>query len=80
MVNDGGKALGATGKIRMLADPRAEFARAVGLEVDASGALGGVRSKRYSMVVEDGKVTLLNVEPDGFGLSCSLAPTLLEQL
>ena len=75
-----GKALGATGKIRMLADPRAEFARAVGLEVDASGALGGVRSKRYSMVVEDGKVTLLNVEPDGFGLSCSLAPTLLEQL
>lgn len=35
--------------------------------------LGGVRSKRYSMVIENGVVKSLNVEPDGTGLSCSLA-------
>lgn len=34
---------------------------------------GGTRSKRYSMVVENGIVKSLNVEPDGTGLSCSLA-------
>jgi len=67
-------------KIRMLADPAAEFTRALGLEVDATGALGGVRSKRYAMVLQDGKVTHLEVEPDGFGLSCSLAPSLVDKL
>lgn len=35
--------------------------------------LGGTRSKRYSMVIENGVVKTLNVEPDGTGLSCSLA-------
>lgn len=74
-----GEAGGATGKIRMLADPSAEFTKAVGLDV-FSANLGGTRSKRYAMVVEDGKVTHLDVEPDGFGLTCSLAPSLLEQL
>jgi peroxiredoxin 5 len=74
-----GKAHGAEGKVRMLADPRAEFTRALGLEVDAPG-LGGTRSKRYAMVVEDGKVTHLEVEPDGFGLSCSLSKPLLSKL
>lgn len=74
-----GKAQGADGKVRMLADPLAEFTKAVGLDVEAD-ALGGTRSKRYAMVVEDGKVTHLEVEPDGFGLSCSLAPSLLERL
>lgn len=34
---------------------------------------GGTRSKRYSMVIENGVVKSLNVEPDGTGLSCSLA-------
>lgn len=34
---------------------------------------GGTRSKRYSMVIENGVVKTLNVEPDGTGLSCSLA-------
>ena len=58
----------------------AEFARAIGLEVDASGALGGVRSKRYAMVIENGVVTHLEVEPGGFGLTCSLSASLLERL
>ena len=75
-----GEAQGADGKVRMLADPSAEFARAIGLEVDASGALGGVRSKRYAMVIENGVVTHLEVEPGGFGLTCSLSASLLERL
>jgi 2-Cys peroxiredoxin 5 len=75
-----GEALGAAGKIRMLADPAAAYTTAVGLEVDASRALGNVRSKRYSMIIDDGVVTALNVEPDGFGLTCSLSKPLLEQL
>ncbi|XP_030761002.1 peroxiredoxin-5, mitochondrial [Sitophilus oryzae] len=60
------------GKVRLLADPSAALARALDLTVDIA-PLGGVRSKRYSMVVENGKITSLQVEPDGTGLSCSLA-------
>lgn len=56
----------------MLADPNAEFTDALDLAVDLH-VLGGKRSKRYSMVVEDGVVKELNVEPDNTGLSCSLA-------
>jgi 2-Cys peroxiredoxin 5 len=74
-----GRSQDAEGKVRMLADPQAVFTKALGLEVDAA-ALGGIRSKRYAMVVRDGKVTHLQVEPDGFGLSCSLAPALIEVL
>ncbi|KAH1019818.1 hypothetical protein HUJ04_009580 [Dendroctonus ponderosae] len=63
---------GTAGKIRLLADPSAALAKALDLTVDIA-PLGGIRSKRYSMVVEDGKITSLQVEPDGTGLSCSLA-------
>jgi 2-Cys peroxiredoxin 5 len=74
-----GKAHGADGKIHMLADPAGAFTKAVGLDVDAA-VLGGLRSKRYSMIIEDGKVRALHVEPDGFGLSCSLSNELLAAL
>uniref|UniRef100_A0A087ZJU1 Peroxiredoxin-5 n=1 Tax=Anopheles darlingi TaxID=43151 RepID=A0A087ZJU1_ANODA len=67
-----GKQHNATGKVRMLADPAAVFTKALDLGADLP-PLGGLRSKRYSMVVEDGVVKSLNVEPDGTGLSCSLA-------
>ena len=70
-----GKSRNVAGKIKMMADPFAHFTKALGLEVHAQG-LGGTRSKRYSMVVEDGVVTQLNVEPDSFGTSCSLADQL----
>lgn len=63
------------GKIRMFADPNANFSKAVDLTVDLP-PLGGLRSKRYSMVIENGVVTKLNVEPDNTGLSCSLADRL----
>jgi len=70
-----GKDQDAAGKVRMLADPNALFTKAVDLSVDLP-PLGGLRSKRYSMVVENGVVTELNVEPDNTGLSCSLADRL----
>jgi len=67
-----GKDQKAQGKVRMLADPAGAFTDAVDLTVDLA-VLGGKRSKRYSMIVEDGKIIELNVEPDNTGLSCSLA-------
>jgi peroxiredoxin len=53
---------GADGKILMLADGSADFAKKVGLDIDLTARGLGVRSKRYSMIVEDGVVKSLNVE------------------
>jgi glutaredoxin/glutathione-dependent peroxiredoxin len=53
---------GGEGKITFLADGSAAFAKAAGLDMDMSAGGMGVRSKRFSMIVEDGKVTALNVE------------------
>jgi len=75
-----GDAQGATGKIRMLADTCGEFTKAADLELDLAAVLGNVRTKRFAMVVEDGVVVGLEVEPDGTGLTCSLAPKVLEKL
>jgi peroxiredoxin len=52
-------------KVQMLADGNGTFAKAIGLELDASGAGLGIRSKRFAMVVDDGKVTGLHVEEPG---------------
>ena len=71
-----GKAQGATGKVRMLADGNGDFTRAVGLELDASGFGMGKRSQRYAMVVKDGKVETLQVEP-GPGLNASSCEVVL---
>lgn len=75
-----GKSVGAENKVVMLADPAAKFTKAIGLELDATPILGNVRSKRYSMIVSDGAVTYLNVEPDGTGLTCSLSNSIFSQL
>ena len=56
------KATGAEGKIQMLADGNADFAKKLGLEIDLSGFGLGLRSKRYAMLVDDGVVKILNVE------------------
>lgn len=58
------KATGADGKILMLTDDSATFARAIGLDIDLShvGIGLGVRSKRYAMLVDDGVVKALNVD------------------
>jgi glutaredoxin/glutathione-dependent peroxiredoxin len=73
------KATGAEGKIMMLADGNAEFARAVGLELDLTAAGMGHRCKRYSMVVENGVVKTLNVETER-GVNVSGAETIMTQL
>lgn len=52
----------ADGKITMLADGSADFVKKLGLDIDLSARGLGVRSKRYSMIVEDGVVKSLNVE------------------
>ena len=71
----------ATGKIRMLADTCAAFTKSIDLAVDLTAVLGGTRSKRYSMLVEDGVVKAINVEPgNGTGLTCSLSSELMSQL
>merc|ERR1712156_549264 len=62
----------ADGKVRMLADTCGEFVKATDLTTDLSAVLGSVRSKRFSMLVEDGKAAKVNIEPDGTGLTCSL--------
>jgi len=56
------KDTGAAGKITMLADGSADFAKKLGLEIDLNARGLGVRSKRYSMIVDKGVVSVLNVE------------------
>jgi glutaredoxin/glutathione-dependent peroxiredoxin len=75
-----GEASGAAAAgIRMLADADGSFTRAVGLSFDvASTGLFG-RSRRYSMLVEDGVVKQLNVEPDR-ACNVSSGETILEQV
>lgn len=65
--------------IVMLADGNGEFTRAIGLELDATGFGMGSRSQRYSMVVDDGTVTELNVE-EGGEFKVSAADFMLGQL
>lgn len=74
-----GESAGAGSKVRMLADGNGAFAKALGLEMDASGFGMGSRSKRYSMLVKDGVIEELNVE-DGGEFKVSSADYLLGQL
>lgn len=54
-----------TGKVRMMADGSAAFTKALGLELDMGARGMGVRSKRFSMLVDNGVVKNLNVEAPG---------------
>jgi peroxiredoxin len=63
-------------ELLMLADGNGEFTAALGLELDASGFGLGTRSQRFAMIVEDGTVTHLNVEP-GSGIDVSSAETMM---
>jgi peroxiredoxin len=74
-----GEASKTRGKVRMLADGNGDFTKAVGLGVDASGFGMGARSQRYAMIVNDGKVEQLFVEP-GPGLKASSAESVLQAL
>jgi len=59
------KSQGADGKVLMLADGNAAFTRQIGLELDASKHGMGTRSQRFSMIVDDGVVSTLNIEAPG---------------
>lgn len=60
-----GRAEQATGKVRMMADGVAEYTKKLGLDQDLTARGMGIRSQRYSMLVDDGVVRLLNVEAPG---------------
>ncbi|MBV8468895.1 MAG: peroxiredoxin [Burkholderiaceae bacterium] len=66
------------GKVRMMADGSADFAKATGLTFDLTSRGMGLRSQRYSMLVVDGVVKTLNVEAPG-KFEVSDAATLLAQ-
>ncbi len=66
-------------KVMLLADGNGDFTKAVGLEMDGTKFGMGKRSQRYSMVVDDGKVTNLNVE-EGGDFKVSTADYMLAQL
>jgi peroxiredoxin len=69
-----GKEHNAGGKVTMLGDGSCELTEALGLTVDRIAAGMGIRSQRYSMVVKDGVVSELNVEPSGeYGVSSAEA-------
>ena len=74
-----GKDQGAGDKVMMLADGNGDFTRAAGLEMDGTKFGMGKRSQRYSMIVDDGVVTTLNVEQPG-AFEVSSAEHMLGQL
>ena len=74
------KASGGEGKVEFLADGNGDFAKALGLTLDASGNGLGVRSKRYSMVVDDGVVKSLNIEETAGKADTSGADNLLRTM
>ncbi len=73
------KASGAEGAITFISDGNAEFTKAVGLDADFGMAGMGVRSKRYSMLIDNGVVKQLNIE-EGREVKASAAETLLGQI
>ena len=74
------KISGNNGTVLLLGDGAHEFTRAVGLDADMSVAGFGIRSVRYSMLVDNGTVTVLNVEEKPGSAELSGAQHLLEQI
>ncbi|KAI4127612.1 MAG: hypothetical protein LQ338_003107 [Usnochroma carphineum] len=64
--------------IRFLGDPDAKFTEALDLSFDSASIFGNNRSKRYALVVEDGKVKEAYVEPDNTGVNVSAADKVLK--
>lgn len=75
-----GKQQGAGDNVMMLGDGNGELTKKLGLDFDGSGFGMGTRSQRYSMLVEDGVVKQLNVEPNPGEAKVSGADTILGQL
>lgn len=80
VLDEWAKKTAADGKITFLADGNAEFTKAAGLDFDASGNGLGIRSKRYAMLVDDGVVTVINIEEVPKVVEASSAEKILEAL
>jgi len=68
---------GAGSSVMMLTDPGAGFAKSIGLGLDLSDFGLGDRSERYSMIVKDGVVTVLNIEESILACEASSADALI---
>jgi len=79
-VMDAWKKATAADKVEFLADGNGEFAKAIDLTFDGSGNGLGTRSKRYSMLVDDGVVKSLNIEESPGKVEVSGGDALLKQL
>lgn len=66
------QSLNCKDKVLMLADTHGEFAKAMKMDLDCRHIMGTVRSKRYSVVIEDSIIKGFNMEPDHGGLACLL--------
>ena len=80
VMNAWAEATGAKDKIEFLADGSGHFAKAIGLSLDLGERGLGLRSQRYSMLVEDGVVGKLNIEEAPGKADLSGAETMLSQL
>jgi peroxiredoxin len=74
------KASGAAGKVSFLADGSAKFAQAIGMTLDLTERGLGVRSQRYAMIVDDGQVKSVAVEPNPGEADQSSAANVLKAL
>jgi peroxiredoxin len=79
-VLDAWKKASAADKVEFLADGNGEFAKALDITFDGSGNGLGIRSRRYSMLVEDGVVKKLNIEEAPGKVEVSGGDTLLKQM
>lgn len=74
-----GKGVQAGDKVMMLADGNAQFAKALGVELDLNDKGLGIRSRRYAMLLEDSVIKMLNLE-EGGAFTISSADNILEAL
>ncbi len=81
VMNAWGEATGAAAAgLTMLADAGSEFTKAIGMDFDAPPAGLIARSKRYAMLVEDGKVVALNLEENPGACEISAGEGLLDKM
>jgi peroxiredoxin len=75
-----GKGAGADGKVLMLADGNATYTKALGLDLDASGFGMGTRGQRFAMIVKNGVVQKLQLEPSAGACTISSGDSILSGL
>lgn len=80
VMNAWAQANGVGDEITMTSDGNADFARAVGMDIDGTAFGMGTRSKRYAMVIEDGIVTAFMPEEDGFSAIVSTGQCVVDSL